>query len=69
MIKFSPSDIAFIKENFENFEELIKAEHINDILFPIDRLILTKGFQKDYEQLNEFGRRAQQVHDHIYYNN
>lgn len=69
MVKFSQSDIAFIKEYFDNHEKLIASQHVNEILFPIARLILVKGNSPDYVELNDFGRKAQQVHDNICANN
>jgi len=65
MVKFSPSDIAFIRQNFENYKELIHVNSIDEVLFPIDRLILQKGYKADYVELNELGAQAQRVHDHI----
>ncbi len=69
MVRFTESDIAFIKDNFDNHEELFRANHVNDVLFPIDRLILTKGYKEGYEDLNALGLRAQQVYNSIYQNN
>ena len=65
MVRFTPGDIAFIKENFDNYEELFSADNVEDVLFPIDRLILLKGYKKGYEDLNVFGLRAKKVHDRI----
>ena len=69
MVRFTESDIAFIKTNFDNHEELFHADHVNDVLFPIDRLILTKGYKDGYEELNTFGLSARQVYERIYKNN
>lgn len=69
MVRFTAGDIAFIKENFDNFEELIHARCVDEVLFPIDRLILTRGYKDGYEELNELGVHAQRVHDRIYFNN
>ena len=69
MVRFTPSDIAFIKANFDNHEELVHASKVEDILFPLERLILLKGYQDNYEDLNAFGQKALQVRDNIYYNN
>lgn len=66
MVKLSESEVTFIKENFENYEEIISAKHLKEILFPLDRLILTKGYCADYVSLNELGENAQKVYDNIY---
>ncbi len=66
MVKLSQSEVAFIKENFENYEELLSAKKAEEILFLLDRLILTKGYSADYVGLNELGKNAKKVYDDIY---
>ena len=69
MVHFTPSDIAFIKANFDNYKELVHAENVEDVLFPLERLVLLKGYKDGYEELNTFGKKAWQVRDHINSNN
>ena len=69
MVKLTEEEIVFLKENFNNHEELINSEHVDDILDPLDDLITYKGFKQNYDGLNEFGIKAQKIYDDIYYNN
>lgn len=68
MINLTADEIRFIKENFQNAEELLKSDNVDDILDVIDDLITYKGFDINYD-LNDFGRAAQRIYDNIYYNN
>lgn len=61
-------EIKFLKENFENADALIQSEKVNDILDPLDELIVYRGFDEDYD-LNEWGQKAQKIYDDIFYNN
>ena len=68
MIRLNQEQISFIKENFENWEELLNSADINDILEAVQRIMIYKGFDANYD-LNDFGREAQRVYDSICYNN
>lgn len=68
MFKFSEKEIQFIRDNFENAEELIASNDLRDVLYAIDGIITYKGFDIN-EDLNDFGREAQRIYDDIYYNN
>lgn len=69
MLNLSEADKKFIKENFDNAEELIQAENRKVVLRAIDDLIMLKGFISHEEGYNDFGRKAQRVYDNIYNNN
>ncbi len=68
MVKLREHEIKFLKENFENADALIQSEKVNDILEPLDELIVYRGFDEDYD-LNELGQKAQKIYDDIFYNN
>ena len=68
MVKLREHEIKFLKENFENADALIQSEKVNDILDPLDELIVYRGFDEDYD-LNEWGQKAQKIYDDIFYNN
>lgn len=68
MVKLREHEIKFLKENFENADALIQSEKVNDILEPLDELIVYRGFDEDYD-LNEWGQKAQKIYDDIFYNN
>ncbi|MDD3231724.1 MAG: hypothetical protein PHE09_21320 [Oscillospiraceae bacterium] len=70
MLKFTDEDCAFIQQNFDNAKVLLNAEALDDVLDPLYDLIDAKGFAPpDYEEYNDFGRKAQRVYDRIYRNN
>lgn len=66
MAFLTPQDVSFIKNNFDNWEDILKMS-TRDILLAIDELICDKGFD-DYAY-NDFGRSTQKVYDRIYLNN
>ena len=67
MLKFTNEDINFIKENFDNSDELLNSEKVNFVLDALYDLIDEKGFNGyDY---NDFGRKAQKIYDNIFLNN
>lgn len=68
MVKLREHEIKFLKENFENADALIQSEKVNDILDPLDELIVHRGFDEDYD-LNVWGQKAQKIYDDIFYNN
>lgn len=68
MINLNFDEQQFIKDNFTNGEELIRAEKVNDLLDYLNDWILAFGFNDDYS-LNDIGRKAQRMYDDIYYRN
>ena len=68
MVKLKENEIKFIRDNFDNAEELLQANHVNDILDPLDALIVYQGFDENYS-LTDWGYQAQEIYDSIYYNN
>jgi hypothetical protein len=70
MLQFTEEDRSFIRQNFDNAKALLNAEKLDDVLDPLYDLIDANGFAPpDYEEYNDFGRKAQKVYDSIYYNN
>ena len=67
MINITDQDIAFLRKHFENADELLQAEHVNDVLDALFDLLTKKGFY-GYEY-NELGEETQKVYDRIYLNN
>lgn len=68
MLKLTESEKNFILQNIENGESLIKSDKLRELLLPLDALITAGGFDDNYD-LNDFGRKAQNIYDDIYYNN
>lgn len=68
MLYFSEKDREFIKNNFDNWEELLREEDVDRILLELHLFIDREGFDEFYN-LNDLGREAQRVYDSIYYNN
>ncbi|QNO17349.1 hypothetical protein [Caproicibacterium amylolyticum] len=70
MLKFTEEDRSFIQKYFDNAKALLNAENLNDVLDPLYDLIDVKGFAPpNYEEYNDFGRKAQKIYDSIYSNN
>ncbi|WP_066685211.1 hypothetical protein [Christensenella intestinihominis] len=68
MIRLNQEQINFIKENFENWEELLNSTDRRPILKALHLFIDREGFDEFYN-LNDLGREAQRVYDSIYCNN
>ncbi|WP_079546121.1 hypothetical protein [Christensenella massiliensis] len=68
MLYFREKDREFIKNNFDNWEELFREEDVDRILLELHLFIDREGFDEFYN-LNDLGREAQRVYDSIYYNN
>ena len=68
MIKLTDEQKVFLREKFENAEEMISSDDINDILDPLDDLILEEGYDDDWE-FNDTGRKYQKIYDEIYWDN
>ena len=67
---FTDDDRKFIKDTFQNSDELLSETDVRKVLDAISNLIDEKGFElPDYYDYNNFGRKAQKVHDSIYENN
>lgn len=67
---FTDDDRKFIKDNFQNSDELLSGSNVRKVLDAISDLIDEKGFEPpEYYDYNDFGRKAQKVHDSIYENN
>mgnify|MGYP001152714296 FL=1 len=68
MIKLTDEQKVFLREKFENAEEMISSDDINDILDPLDDLILEEGYDDDWE-FNDTGTKYQKIYDDIYWDN
>ncbi|WP_102266985.1 hypothetical protein [Massilicoli timonensis] len=68
MIKLTDEQKAFLREKFENAEEMIYSDDVNDILDPLNDLILEEGYDPGWE-FNDTGRKYQKIYDEIYWNN
>ena len=68
MLNLNEEQIIFLRDNFENAEEMINSKTVNDILLPLDALITYQGFDDDY-LLNKWGKKAQRIYDEIYMQN
>lgn len=67
---FTDDDRKFIKDNFKNSDELFIETDVRKVLDAISDLIDEKGFEPpEYYDYNDFGRKAQKVHDNIFENN
>lgn len=68
MIKLTDDQKKFLREKFDNADEMINSNDVDDILEPLYDLILDDGFDDDWEY-NDIGRKYQKIYDDIYYNN
>ena len=67
---FTDDDRKFIKDNFQNSDELLSETDVRKVLDAISSLIDDKGIElADNNDDNNFRRKAQKVHDSIYENN
>ena len=64
MAKLLKEDENFIRNNFENAEEILKKEDLNDILDELFAWINEYGLDKDF-CLNNKGEEAERVYDSI----
>ncbi len=67
MLKFSEKDIEFIRNNFDDSDQILQSDNKRFVLLRIFDLLTKKGFY-GYEY-NELGEEAQKVYDSIYLNN
>lgn len=66
-IKMTKSDEKFIRENFENADELINLEDVNDLLYALFHFQQTNGMAPpDYYYPNELGEKVDDVYYSIY---
>ena len=68
MLNLTKEQEQFLRDNFENAEEMMNSETVNDILLPLDALITYQGFDEEY-MLNKWGTVAQRIYDEIYTQN
>ena len=68
MLNINKRDEEFIKENFENWKQLLNSADKKTVLRELHLFIDREGFDEFYN-LNDLGREAQRVYDSIYYNN
>ena len=68
MIKLTDEQKAFLREKFENAEEMISSDDVNVILDLLYDLILDEGYDDDWE-FNDTGGKYQKIYDEIYWNN
>lgn len=64
MVKLKEKDENFIKENFDNAEDVLALEDLNDVLDEIFLWIEVHGLDED-DFPNEKGMKAQEVYDSI----
>lgn len=63
-------DKNFLLKNLDKAAALIEADDIEGLLDVIDGFMTEKGYgPKNFEELNELGREAEQILDRIYYYN
>lgn len=63
-------DLEFLIENIESAQELIESEDVDGLLEEIDTFMTERGYMPPaYDELNDFGRRAERIYDRIYYQN
>lgn len=69
-MNLNKADIEFLIENIEAAQELIETQDIDGLLEEIDRFMTERGYMPpNFDELNELGRRAEQIYDRIYYQN
>lgn len=68
MLNLTKEQEQFLRDNFENAEEMMNSDTVNDILLPLDALITYQGFDEEY-MLNKWGTVAQRIYDEIYTQN
>ncbi|MBR3290894.1 MAG: hypothetical protein IKI66_01780 [Bacteroidales bacterium] len=66
MVKMSENSRRFIAKYLP---EVLNADYPNDILAPLNGLIMQKGFDSFEDGYNAFGYEAQEVYDDIFDSN
>ena len=65
MVKLLEQDEKFIRENFDNAEEVLALEDLNDVLDEVFLWMTIHGLDKEGFP-NKKGEEAQKVYDSIY---
>lgn len=68
MLNLTEEQKQFLRENFDNAEEMMNSDTVNDILLPLDALITYQGFDDDY-QPTDWGDMAEKIYGQIYEQN
>lgn len=67
MVILTDKDKEFFKNNFANYEEIIKLSY-RDLLLKLTVFLTTTGMD-DNDDYTDLGREGQKVYDNIYQNN
>lgn len=68
MLNLTEEQKQFLRENFDNAEEMMNSDTVNDILLPLDALITYQGLDDDY-QPTDWGDMAEKIYGQIYEQN
>lgn len=68
MLNLTEEQKQFLRDNFENAEEMMNSDTVNDILLPLDALITYQGFD-DECQPTDWGDMAEKIYGQIYEQN
>ena len=68
MLNLTEEQKQFLRENFDNAEEMMNSDTVNDILLPLDALITYQGFDDEY-QPTDWGDMAEKIYGQIYEQN
>lgn len=68
MLNLTEEQKQFLRDNFENAEEMMNSDTVNDILLPLDALITYQGFDDEY-QPTDWGDMAEKIYGQIYEQN
>lgn len=66
MVRMSEKSREFLRKYLP---KVLEATDPNDILDPLDTLIVSEGLTASQEECNAFGREATEVYDDIFYSN
>lgn len=65
MVKLKEKDEKFIRDNFDNAEEILAFDDLNDVLDELALWITMHGLGED-DFPNKKGEEAQKIYDSIY---
>lgn len=68
MLNLTEEQKQFLRENFDNADEMMNSDTVNDILLPLDALITYQGFDDEY-QPTDWGNMAEKIYAQIYEQN
>lgn len=68
MLNLTEEQKQFLRDNFENAEEMMNSDTVNDILLPLDALITYQGFDDEYQPTG-WGDMAEKIYGQIYEQN